>query len=100
MDKIDFYKKSVRRLAEEVANLGQLPDDNIKTQLVTDDEHGHYLLYFTLMSCPTARSGCNTTGPTSYSQKCCWKKGFRKKTSYSDSMRRPNALTRGLHWHN
>jgi XisI protein len=46
MDKIDFYKKSVRRLAEEVANLGQLPDDNIKTQLVTDDEHGHYLLYF------------------------------------------------------
>ena len=46
MDKLKNYKKIVRQLAEEVASLGQLPDDKIATQLITDDEHGHYLLYF------------------------------------------------------
>ncbi len=46
MDKVTKYKKAVRQLAEEVAQLGQLPDDLIETQLITDDEHGHYLLYF------------------------------------------------------
>jgi XisI protein len=46
MDKVTQYKKLVRELAEEVANLGQLPNDLIATQLITDDEHGHYLIYF------------------------------------------------------
>ena len=46
MDKLIQYKKAVRELAEEVAALGQLPNDAIETQVVTDDEHGHYLLYF------------------------------------------------------
>lgn len=46
MDKVKQYKKLIRELAEEVANLGKLPDDKIETQLMTDDEHGHYLVYF------------------------------------------------------
>ncbi len=46
MDKVTKHKVAVRQLAEEVAKLGQLPDDIIETQLVTDDEHGHYLIYF------------------------------------------------------
>ncbi len=46
MDKVTKYKKLVREVAAEVASLGQIPDNKIETQLMTDDEHGHYLIYF------------------------------------------------------
>ena len=35
MDKVKKYKKLVRELAEEVANLGQIPDNKIETQRTT-----------------------------------------------------------------
>ena len=46
MDKIAKYKAIARQIAEEVGKLGQTPNDKVATQLITDDEHGHYLLYF------------------------------------------------------
>lgn len=46
MDKITQYKKLVRDLVTEVGNMGDLSAKSIDTQLITDDEHGHYLLYF------------------------------------------------------
>jgi hypothetical protein len=45
MDKVAHYKKLVRGLVEEVAAMGDLTAKSIQTQLITDDEHGHYLLY-------------------------------------------------------
>ncbi|MCY7328189.1 MAG: XisI protein, partial [Saprospiraceae bacterium] len=47
MDKSIKYKQIVRELATEIALSGKsLEKKNIETQLITDDEHGHYLLYF------------------------------------------------------
>jgi hypothetical protein len=46
MDKVAKYKKIVRQVTEEVGNLGRTPNDKIATQFITDDEHGHYLLYY------------------------------------------------------
>lgn len=46
MDQVKQYKKIVRELVEEVGSMGDLSDKSIDTQLITDDEHGHYLLYF------------------------------------------------------
>ena len=46
MDKVTKYKKIARQIAEEVGKLGQTANDKVATQLITDDEHGHYLLYF------------------------------------------------------
>jgi hypothetical protein len=46
MDNVTHYKKLVRGLVEEVAAMGDLTAKSIQTLLITDDEHGHYLLYF------------------------------------------------------
>jgi hypothetical protein len=47
MDKSVKYKQIIRELAGEIASSGKsLERRNIETQLITDDEHGHYLLYF------------------------------------------------------
>lgn len=46
MDKLTRYKQIVRRIIEEVAQLDPSVDD-VESQLITDDEHGHYLLYMT-----------------------------------------------------
>lgn len=44
MDKIIKYKAIVRKLVEYIASISP-SDANVETQLITDDEHGHYLLY-------------------------------------------------------
>ncbi len=46
MDKVAKHKKIVRQIIDETGNLGKVPGDLIETQFITDDEHGHYLLYF------------------------------------------------------
>ena len=46
MDKVTKYKAIVRAVINEVGTLGKLPNEQIETQFITDDEHGHYLLYF------------------------------------------------------
>ncbi len=45
MDKIEKYKKIVRKLVEDVVKLSPDDDDGIENQLITDDEHGHYLYF-------------------------------------------------------
>ncbi|MEC4811710.1 MAG: XisI protein [Scytonema sp. PMC 1069.18] len=46
MDKVTQYKSIVRQVAIETGQLGERPDDEVKTQFILDDERGHYLLYF------------------------------------------------------
>jgi hypothetical protein len=43
MDKIAEYKKIVRSLVEEVVSWSNDEEDGIENQLITDDEHGHYI---------------------------------------------------------
>jgi hypothetical protein len=44
MDKITAYKSAVRKIVSEIASM--VPsDENVETQLIMDDERGHYLLY-------------------------------------------------------
>ena len=43
MDKINRYKKIVRTLVEEIVALVPNDEDGIENQLITDDEHGHYI---------------------------------------------------------
>lgn len=44
MDKIATYKLAVRKVMEEIAAM--VPsDENVETQLIMDDERGHYLLF-------------------------------------------------------
>ena len=45
MDKVTKYKQIVRRVVEEVAALSPEVEDGIENQLITDDEHGHYLYF-------------------------------------------------------
>ncbi len=54
MEKVDTYKKIVRRVVENVAALSLPIENGIENQLITDDEHGHYL-YFGV-----GWEGCNT----------------------------------------
>lgn len=44
MDKTIKYKTIVRKVAEYIASISP-SDANVETQLIIDDEHGHYLLY-------------------------------------------------------
>ncbi|NJM18350.1 MAG: XisI protein [Richelia sp. RM2_1_2] len=46
MDKVTNYKSIVRQIAIDIGKLGERPDDEIKNQIILDDERGHYLLYF------------------------------------------------------
>ncbi|MDJ1182452.1 XisI protein [Roseofilum casamattae] len=46
MDKVAKYKEIVREIAVAIGQLGDSPDSPIKNQIILDDEHGHYLLYF------------------------------------------------------
>ena len=38
------YKTRVRKVVEYISSISP-SDQNVQTQLITDDEHGHYLLY-------------------------------------------------------
>jgi hypothetical protein len=44
MDKIALYKKIVRTLLEQYADADADQQEGIKTYLIADDQHGHYLL--------------------------------------------------------
>jgi XisI protein len=59
MDKLKRNKQLVRELTEEVGKMGDFSSKSIDTQLITDDEHGHYLLYFNGWRTPESRTyGC------------------------------------------
>jgi hypothetical protein len=45
MDKIIAYKKIVRDLVAEIADMMPPDDNGVENQLITDDQHGHYLLF-------------------------------------------------------
>jgi XisI protein len=45
MDKVNKYKKIVRQVVEEIVALSPEIEDGIENQLITDDEHGHYLYF-------------------------------------------------------
>jgi hypothetical protein len=45
MDSLTKYKKIVRSFVEEVVGLSQDIENGIENQLITDDEHGHYLYF-------------------------------------------------------
>jgi XisI protein len=45
MDKVKQYKKIVRALVEEIVALSPDEEDGVENQLITDDEHGHYLYF-------------------------------------------------------
>ena len=45
MDKVIEYKKIARRVVESVVALSPEIEDGIENQLITDDEHGHYLYF-------------------------------------------------------
>jgi hypothetical protein len=45
MDKVKKYKKIVRALVEEIVALSPAEEDGVENQLITDDEHGHYLYF-------------------------------------------------------
>jgi hypothetical protein len=44
MDKITNYKDIIRTLSQYIASISP-SDANVETQLIMDDERGHYLLY-------------------------------------------------------
>jgi hypothetical protein len=44
MDKLAKYKKAAREIVEEVCAMIP-PEDEVETQLVLDDERGHYILF-------------------------------------------------------
>jgi hypothetical protein len=46
MDKVAKYKKIVRDLITEIAAMAPEQEGGIENQLITDDEHGHYLLFY------------------------------------------------------
>lgn len=45
MEKIAQYKDIVSTLMEEIAKIGAKPDSPIQTQIIKDQEGGHYLLF-------------------------------------------------------
>ena len=44
MDKINKYKKIVEEFATYIASISP-SDESVETQFITDDKHGHYLLF-------------------------------------------------------
>ena len=44
MDKVKKHKAIVRKVVEYIASISP-SDEHVETQLIADDEHGHYLLY-------------------------------------------------------
>jgi XisI protein len=44
MDKVKKYKTIVKKLVEYIASISP-SDEKVETQLIVDDQHGHYLLY-------------------------------------------------------
>ncbi len=45
MDKVNEYKKIVRELVSEIAAMMPVEENGIENQIITDDQHGHYLLF-------------------------------------------------------
>lgn len=45
MDKIAEYKKISKEFVLEVASLIPSDPEGVETQIITDDEHGHYILF-------------------------------------------------------
>lgn len=45
MEKIEKYKTIIKELLDEVAQAGARPDSPVQTQVIRDEEGGHYLLF-------------------------------------------------------
>ncbi|NJL76652.1 MAG: XisI protein [Saprospiraceae bacterium] len=45
MDQLARHKQLVKQIVEEIAAIQGNPNTSLNIQLITDDEHGHYLLY-------------------------------------------------------
>jgi hypothetical protein len=45
MDKVNEYKKIVNQLVREIAQFGDYAQADWETQVIMDEERGHYLLY-------------------------------------------------------
>jgi hypothetical protein len=45
MEKVDQYKQVIRNLIEEIGKRGEKPDSPVRTQIITDENNGHYLLF-------------------------------------------------------
>ncbi|MFN0035169.1 MAG: XisI protein [Saprospiraceae bacterium] len=58
MDKIANYKKIARNLVEDIGKLGSSSFEDIETQIIIDDERGHYLLYSNGWSNESRTYGC------------------------------------------
>src|SRR5579862_947386 len=46
MDRVEQYREIVKRLIREVAAYGT-PSPEVVAQTIFDDEHGHYMLFYT-----------------------------------------------------
>ena len=44
MDKVEKYKKIVRKIAQEIADMTP-SDEKSETQFIADDDNGHYVLF-------------------------------------------------------
>ena len=44
MDKLTIYKNAIHEVVKYIASIAP-SDENVETQLIMDDERGHYLLY-------------------------------------------------------
>ncbi len=44
MDKVKKYKTIARKVVEYIASISP-SDENVETQLIADDQNGHYLVY-------------------------------------------------------
>ncbi len=45
MDRIQKYKEIVRQVVTEIAAMSPEEEDGVENQLITDDDHGHYLYF-------------------------------------------------------
>jgi hypothetical protein len=45
MEKVVTYTAIIKDILQYVGFLGKRPDDPIATQVIEDDQHGHYLLF-------------------------------------------------------
>ncbi|HFA52148.1 MAG TPA: XisI protein [Bacteroidetes bacterium] len=45
MGKMEKHKIIVTKVVKEIAQFGSTPFEGVETQIIIDQEHGHYLLY-------------------------------------------------------
>ncbi len=46
MEKYLAYQKIIQEYMEELAAFGQYPEEGVETQIISDSDRGHFLLYY------------------------------------------------------